>query len=264
MWPAGGKKGVKLAKYLASVLYLGLVGTCSTGGGVLDIDTIFSSEITEIRYEIDYMPGAEPYVGTSDDNQVWDFLKNNIIALFGGKKTITIPTTLEEMEQIEAGNQNYSQEEILALAAAHRANEVLDGSIATVYIIFVDGFFSKDGVAQKTVLGISIGNTGVIAVFKPAITTNVFPSQRLRNFTEQSVLIHESGHSLGLVNNGLTLATSHHDSDHGAHCTNQKCVMYFQNEGAADLLEFIKSGDASAEKTLYGPECLGDAQAALN
>ncbi len=251
-------------KKILFILSLGLfaVVSCSSGNSNSTSQELFSSEVTEVLVEVDYMPQAEPYTGTiTVGDPVWDFFKNNLSALFNETKMITVPTSLDEMEQIPPGNSNYSQSDILDLAEKYRNNPSIENNKASIYIVFVDGFFIKDGETNTSVLGVSFGDTGVIAMFKKALEANTFPNERLRKFTEQSVLIHEAGHAIGLVNNGIPLTSNHHDNANGSHCTNTKCVMYYLNEGVIDLIEFLRSGDPSVENVIYGQECLNDAQA---
>ena len=58
-------------------------------------------------------------------------------------------------------------------------------------------------------------------------------------YIEQSTLVHEMGHALGLVNTGLPMDVAHQDTAHGPHCNNPDCVMYWLNEGASDLRGYI-------------------------
>ena len=226
----------------------------------------FSSEtIDTIAFEVDYMEGMEPFVGNAlDGRPVWNFFENNISELFMQTKTMQVPKELSEMEEISAQNQNYSSDAILEIANDHRNSSLSDGNTLSLYIVFLDGYFTSDGEVNESVLGVSIGSTGVIAIFKPAITDNTFASSHIRSFTEQAVLIHEAGHALGLVNNGLPLQSDHHDEEHGAHCTNQDCVMYWANEGSKDLIEFIiENGFSNTTAIIFKDECLADAHAQL-
>jgi hypothetical protein len=81
----------------------------------------------------------------------------------------------------------------------------------------------------------------------------------LANFIEQATLVHEFGHAMGLVNNGVPLTSSHQDTQKGHHCINTNCVMYWQNEGVSDLKEFVQSYMTTGSLVMFGPECLKDA-----
>ncbi|HLG19374.1 MAG TPA: hypothetical protein VI895_06105 [Bdellovibrionota bacterium] len=237
---------------------------CSTGNGASTAQTIFTGQTREIRYEVDYMTGAEPFVGDAPNGApIWYFLRTNISALFDSTKTVTVPTTLDDMQAIPAGGTDYSQSDILALADTYRDHPAFENGVTTIYVLFLDGYFVSDEKTDSSVLGVSIGDTSVIAIFKPAITAGTFATLFVGKFVEQSVLIHESGHALGLVNNGLALTSAHQDAEHGAHCTNDRCVMYYLNEGIADLVEFLQQVKLDGDTVIFGDECLNDAHAAL-
>ena len=87
-------------------------------------------------------------------------------------------------------------------------------------------------------IGFSINDTPIIAVFKDVVVTSGGPA--VQKFVEQSTLVHEMGHALGFVNNGVPLASSHQDSVHGAHTVNSNCIMYWLNEGASDMAAFVQ------------------------
>ncbi len=71
----------------------------------------------------------------------------------------------------------------------------------------------------------------VIAMFKDVIaSTNSLTNPNTSRYVEQSTIVHEVAHAIGLVNNGISLTSAHQDSPHGAHCTNDRCVMYYTNE----------------------------------
>jgi hypothetical protein len=70
--------------------------------------------------------------------------------------------------------------------------------------------------------------------------------------------VHEVGHAVGLVNRGVPLTSDHHDAEHGAHRTNQDCVMYHANEGAAELAQFVRDAVVAGDTIILGDECLAD------
>ena len=72
------------------------------------------------------------------------------------------------------------------------------------------------------------------------------------------------GHALGFVNNGVTMMVNHQDVAHGAHTIDTNCVMFWQNEGRADLEAFLQQMIATENPLLWGPEVLADAQAYSN
>ena len=220
--------------------------------------TLFSAAVGKIVLEIDYQPNAEPYTGSIGSfADVWQITAANVARLFQhSSKQVTLPTALSQMEPLaDIGSGPFSQEHILDIASQHRGTPST-GDTAAFYVVFLDGYFTDgDGTNQQT-LGVSIGRTGVIAMFKPAIKDTGFGK-----YVEQSTLVHELGHAMGLVNDGVPMVNAHEDISHPAHCTNAKCVLYWQNEGAGSAVGFVQETLVSGSTILYGSECLDDADA---
>jgi predicted Zn-dependent protease len=239
--------------------------SANDGGAQPEPIALYDDAITTIELEIDYASGAEPYTGSVVGmGEVWNVFRTNAEALFAGRdKTFVIPTELAEMEELgDVTGESFTSNEILDLASAHR-DRPSDGSTATFYILFLDGFYEDGDGVNEGVLGVSIGDTGVIAMFKPVIeSTSSGPFLGVEKFVEQATLVHEFGHAVGLVNNGVPLASAHHDEEHGAHCANQDCVMYFQIEGTQGAIDFVAETVVSDDVILFGSECLEDTAAA--
>ena len=55
---------------------------------------------------------------------------------------------------------------------------------------------------------------------------------------EDTVAVHELGHLLGLVDNGIDMVEDHKDPDHGDHDVSDECIMYWaaSTDSAVDLL----------------------------
>lgn len=250
-------------------------GQDSSEEKVITINQGQSSEILHILFQtmssfeaqVFYEPGAEPYTGnTLNGKPVWSFFEKNVSSALKANSrglTLTIPKTLSSMTAL--GNQSkttWTANELVQLSAGHGQESGEQKGILKVF--FLNGTFSDESGNKPTVLGVHITNSMVVALFKDNIKS-IRNSQGLAvaRFSEQSVLIHEFGHALGLVNNGVTPQTAHHDSEHGAHCTNSNCVMYYQNEGSDDLVEFIRNYIATGDEDLFGSQCLQDLHSLL-
>jgi hypothetical protein len=129
-------------------------------------------------------------------------------------------------------------------------------------VVFLDGYYLDDGMSRPNVLGVSIGDTGVIAMFKPVISGTGTLTSDTPRFVEQTTMIHELGHALGFVNNGLPMVTPHQDEAHGRHCSNDDCVMYWANESASDVVGFVTRQLGAGPMVLFDDDCLADAAAA--
>ncbi len=225
----------------------------------LDFVTLYST-VTSITVHVVYEPDAEPFIGTfSDGGQYWSVLENNVNAIFLGRiiePEIYVPKDLAGMEQIsDQGQTSWTTAQVFDLAKRTWDTPQTSTS-AEFYVLFLNGYFNDQGVTNKQVIGISIVGTPVIAVFKDAIRGSGYTSF-FYTVMEQTTLVHEFGHAVGLVNSGLPMVLDHEDTEHINHCTNEDCVMYWENDGTS-LNLFIHKIINSPSDVLFGPECLND------
>lgn len=212
-----------------------------------------------VTVEVYYEPGAEPYVGTTGQTAtpLWNMTENNIAQIFSFKSIppqISVPKDLNEMFELAPQNRtSWSVDNVINL---YKNNHILKptSTSAVFYIYFLNGFSSSG----SNVIGFSINDTPVIAIFKDVIE-NIQGINAVRRFAEQSTIVHELGHAFGLVNNGIPLTSAHQEN--GAHTGNPDCVMYFENEGAEDLITFLQKFSMDSNPTLWGPEVLSDVEA---
>jgi predicted Zn-dependent protease len=221
---------------------------------------VFGSATESIELEVDYAKGAEPKAGIVPGvgADAWTLFGTNAKRIFSkaSPKTLTVPATLGEMEALDITGDSFTEDEILSIADAHRSKRSA-GSLATFYAVWLPGYFNDGHGPKKDVLGVTIGATGVIAMFKGAIESTSGGGAFQAALLEQFTLLHEFGHAVGLVDNGISPASAHRDTSHGAHCTNPACAMYFANEGVAAALNFARQITVGDE-ILLGPECLED------
>lgn len=221
---------------------------------------IFYRQMATLTLEVAYEPGAEPYDFSSSGANIWEFAEMNIESLFVQRPVrldAVVPRGINAMRQIPAQNQTgYTAEDILNLATRYRSTEgtETDGNI---FVLFLDGYFMQDDTLRQSVAGVHLTGTTVTAVFKPLVTTS-HVTRAVREFVEQSIVIHETGHVLGLVNNGVRLTTAHEDLAHEAHCTNANCVMYWANERSSNVALFVQSYFGGSRKMIFGSECAAD------
>jgi hypothetical protein len=236
----------------------------NTGTGqdtmALDLVTLYST-VTSITVHVAYEQGAAPFTGAfSDGGQYWSVLENNLNTLFLSRiiePDIYVPKDLTGMEQISKQAQtSWTTAQIFDLA--QNTWDTPQTSTSTeFYVLFLNGYFNDKGVTNRRVMGISISGTPVIVVFKDAIRESGY-SSFFYTVMEQTTLVHEFGHAAGLVNNGLPMVSDHEDTEHINHCTNEDCVMYWENDGAS-LNFFIQKIITSPSDVIFGQECLNDA-----
>lgn len=218
-----------------------------------------------IIVEVYYEPGAEPYTGsTLSGLNYWQILEDNLGSIFQYRSSapvIVVPHAISEMTAIPSQSKTeWLGTEILNLSSQHRQADPT-ATEAHFYLYFLKGYYSTGSGPNTSVIGVSLSGTPIIAIFKEVIQNAGFnPNGAVPKYVEQSTMVHEMGHALGFVNNGVPMVSNHQDSAHGAHTTNSNCVMYWANEGASDLSSFVQSYITSGSTLMWGPEVLQDAQ----
>ncbi|BDD06241.1 hypothetical protein [Aureibacter tunicatorum] len=243
---------------MAGMLFMGCQGNDDTNNTDFEDLSHYYRDIQNLKIEVAYEKGAEPYSNMTNGDY-WDFTSENIAALFSNEMLkVDVDNEAGDMLELPAQNkESFSAEDLLNLWRANfsTSNTPTD---AYLYLLFVDGFFQDtDGQNLEGVIGVNITGTPVTAVFMPVVerSSRLLPT---RAFVEQTTVIHEMGHAVGLVNNGVPLTSEHQDVEHGAHCTNQECVMYWLNEGVADMIAYIQRFQETGSKVIFGDECLKD------
>lgn len=209
---------------------------------------------SNLRVNVYYEEGAEPYTDNVLTLKLWDVFQKNLSSLFEGRSTkVTVPKTLPEMAKMSAMNKStWTLEEVMNLADSYKLMSATN--TVDFKILFLNGRF----VENPNTLGFHISNTKVMAIFKDVIRgsgTGAIPK-----YVEQATLIHEMGHAVGLVNNGVSMINPHQDSAHGAHCSNPDCVMYYSNEGAASMMKFAEKAFQNLSINMFDQHCLDDAR----
>ena len=216
----------------------------------------YFSKATSVTLEVYYEPGATPFVGTTKFGKpYWGILEDNLKAIFQYrtvKPTLVVPKDLSGMTQLSPQNKtSWTIDDVLNLYEKNH-QQVSSEINARFYIYFVNGYSSD----SNSVIAFSINGTPIIAVFKNVITSS--GGEVVQKYVEQSTIVHELGHALGLVNNGIPMTTPHQDTAHGNHTTNTDCVMYWMNEGKSDLMNFIIKYMTTGNNVMWGPEVLDD------
>ncbi|HEY4179461.1 MAG TPA: hypothetical protein VGM90_21605 [Kofleriaceae bacterium] len=250
-------------------------GTGDAGGSGLHPDTpngathygvrdVLSPDYPTIIFEIDYETGKAPYTGSLlAQGDSFDLSKANLNRLFAGRKTLMLPTTLAGMEDIgNVPDEDLTTNDLLAIANTHRQQHDGAGQ-RTFYLLFLGGYFDDGNGPNHNVLGVSLGSTGVVVFFKDVIasTGGGISLTDTKRYVEQATMIHELGHSVGLTNDGVPMATAHEDTAHPAHCDNDKCAMFWVNEGASEANQYVLDNVFSPGTILYDAHCLADVDA---
>jgi predicted Zn-dependent protease len=245
---------------IAIVLAIGLSQT-SCKDEVPEVPAIrfvddFYAGTNSLELIVAYEEGAEPYV-THAGFDTWRVADYNLNLLQASKNIpVQVPRKLSAMLALGKLEQNnYTRQNIIDLAADIQKHTNKD-STKGIVLLFLDGYYIKDGISNNRILGINIDGSAVVAIFKPVVVS-ASTEQSDRALLEQSTITHEIGHVLGLVNNGVRATSAHHDEANGAHCTNTACVMYWKN-GAGEVAQFMSSFLAGSDVKMFGDQCIAD------
>jgi len=207
-------------------------------------DFLADSNFTHLVLEVDFMPGYAP------NSDALDSLRS-----FFEQRLQKSSVTIKEPTQIESrGEERYSANEIREIEDEERST-FAQGDTLAAYMIIVDSKYE-----EQDLLGIAYYNTSN-AFFGPSYeeaSSGIGPPSRYQ--IEAISFRHEFGHLWGLVNipnSGTEMQTPHQDTEHGNHCDNDQCLMYY----ATQRTELIQNSISGDEITPLDANCLADLQA---
>lgn len=189
-------------------------------------ELLASSKYSSLVIEIQYMPGYTP--DPASVNNLVSFLSNYLNKPSGIR--------VIQSQIATSGKSSLTVADAAAIEKTNRTAFNTSTEIA-MYILIADAPYS-----DPSVLGISYRNTSV-CLFGSVIQQNSGGvGQVNRTKLYSTVMEHEAGHLLGLVNIGTPMVSNHLDATHGNHCNNQNCLMYYTAE-TTDLLGFLLVGN---------------------
>ena len=149
--------------------------------------------------------------------------------------------------------------DVAAIEDAHRHQFALADTAVFYYLVVSDP--SADDSGNLKVLGEAYRASAMV-VFQCSIKSlSGGLGQPSADTVESAVVAHEYGHVLGLVNISTPMVTSHQDTAHGAHDSNDKCLMYYLNNSSAGLAGNLLGGGSIAD---FDPQCRADLAAVRN
>ena len=116
---------------------------------------------------------------------------------------------------------------------------------------------SSSDTGSLKILGQAYGSSSMVLYEKTIQSLSTTPvTQPSRTVLETTVIEHEMGHILGLVNIGSSPQSVHQDTAHGAHCTTTSCLMYYLSD-TGDIVSNLLGGTVPS----LDAACLQDLQA---
>ncbi|WP_121354567.1 hypothetical protein [Flavisolibacter nicotianae] len=186
-------------------------------------ELLSTEKYTALKVEVQYMPGFAPDAAAL--NHLQDFLSAHL------DKPGGISITTKEIAA--AANTTLSTDDVHTIEKANRS-VFTDGSGIAVYVLYTNGNFT-----DSKVLGEAYRNTSVVLFGKKIRDNSGGLGQASRTKLEATVLEHELGHLLGLVDIGSPMQSAH--KANGNHCNNQNCLLYYAAE-TTDILGFLLTG----------------------
>ncbi|MEX2379182.1 MAG: membrane metalloprotease [Vicingaceae bacterium] len=229
---------MKLAKPILSIFLIFLLNQCKKddsnssskqSAGKLANAYLSDKSFKSLEIEILYESGTPPEVGTLDS--IKSFLSKRLNKSEGiniyFKKIPDQQQSTYQLEEIESIEQTYR-------SLRNRP------SIITASYFYANGNYSGDSDQSKT-LGIAYGSTSMVIFAKTIRDMSGDLGQASTDIVEQSVMKHEFGHLLGLVNVGTPMVNNHQDTAHGKHCDNDNCLMHWSIESGDFISNLIGS-----------------------
>ncbi len=220
------------------------------------VNSVYSDNLGEFIVSVYYEAGAEPYTGPIGltANDTWTITRTSLQSLFMNHvgRVVTVPSGLAAMSALPNQNKTtWTQEQLLNLAKANAPLSTPTEIAVGVY--FVNGTLNGDA----NILGVQFLGYPYAFIFKDVVVAAGGDGATQR-YVEQSVVVHEIGHAIGLVNNGLPMVSGHEDAAHPKHSINQDCVMYWAVENRQNILTTLANFIAGNRLNLFGPQSLDD------
>ncbi|MHB1261575.1 MAG: zinc metalloprotease [Thermoplasmatota archaeon] len=189
-------------------------------GPTLPQALLWRSVSSSIIVEVDAAPGMAP------DLAALELLRTTLAQVTGKTVAVTGPTAMPGQ------GDRYDVQDLLRIhreTAFFGGEGFVDGGRAVIHVLYLDGRSGGDDADHRT-LGRTLVEHGVVAIFR----TSYSSAHRILNDTwvdataemDQHVLLHEVGHALGLVGNGIPQVRDHADPGSPGHSRYPESVLY--------------------------------------
>lgn len=192
-------------------------------------ELLTATTYTSVKIEVQYMAGYAPDAAAL----------NHLQSMLGGVVNKPSGISIVTKEIPVSSSLTLTVNDIAEIERTNRT-VFTSGSQLGIYILYTNGNYTS-----SSTLGVAYRNTSVALFGKKIHDNSGALGQTSRTKLEATVLEHELGHLLGLVDLGSPMQTNHKDIDHGNHCTNSNCLMYYASE-TTDILGFLLTGNVPA------------------
>lgn len=224
-----------------------------------NVKKAFSDSVSSFHVDVYYEPSTSPYVGNlSGGNTTWDITLTSFMDLFSNHpgRTVTVPATLGGMKVIDAQSRQVWQSTDLIALGNKYAKKFEDGDQIRMSVFFLKGKFE----GSATALGAQLTGYPFAFVFKDVVIAAGGDSTT-QKYVEQSTVVHQLGHAIGLVNHGIPMAANHEDNFHNLHHSGGNCVMGFDVESKNTVVSAISSMISGNQLGMFGNSSLADGRA---
>lgn len=212
----------------------------AVGASVSDLLT--ADQYSQLQVQLVYVEGYEPTAASL--NNLKAFLEKRLHKPQGitfSKKAIASP-----------GLAPYSIQDIYQVESNFRSEFNKDNSLST-FLFIADGAYADN----ENVLGVAYRNTSMALFGSKIHEFSGGIGQPSRSLLETTVINHEFGHIMGLVNAGTPPQTDHQDTAHGRHCDVNSCLMYWTAETGDVVTNLIGLSEAPG----LDAQCIADLKA---
>lgn len=208
-------------------------------------DFLSASRYQSLVIEVFYVTGFRP------NTQTLVNLKNFMQVRLNKPGGVTIL----EKEIDSPGTAPFDINEIAALENSVRT-KYNNGSELAMSMLFVDGGTTIDS-SNSFILGQAYRNTSFVMYESTIQNMSNSVGEPNRVDLETTVILHEVGHLLGLVNLGSAMQNEHLDETHDKHCDNSNCLMFWEVENSNMIMDMMLGGNIPE----LDANCLADLQA---